>query len=115
MFLIFLPLQFYKRSWPAFWIREKRQSTAEVDFILQFENHLVPIEVKSGKSGTLRSLHQFIDLSDCKWAIRLYAGNISKETAISPGGKHCTMLNLPYFLAGMVHQYIEWSFKDRNG
>jgi len=37
---------------PVFWIREKRQSTAEVDFIVQFENHLVPVEVKSGKSGT---------------------------------------------------------------
>jgi len=43
---------------------EKRQSTAEIDFILQYEKYIIPVEVKLGKTGTLRSLHQFINLSD---------------------------------------------------
>ena len=41
----------------SFWVREKKQSSAEVDFIVQSGQHIIPVEVKSGKSGTLRSLH----------------------------------------------------------
>ncbi|MEM1243740.1 MAG: AAA family ATPase, partial [Pseudomonadota bacterium] len=33
-----------------FWVREKKQSNAEVDFIVLFDKYLVPIEIKSGKT-----------------------------------------------------------------
>lgn len=40
-----------------YWSREEKTSTAEVDYILNIDSQIVPIEVKSGKSGTLKSLH----------------------------------------------------------
>ena len=46
---------------PTFWVKEKRQSSAEVDYVYQFNGLLFPIEVKSGKTGRLRSLMQFVD------------------------------------------------------
>lgn len=107
-----LGLNIGNQNKPVFWIREKRQSTAEVDFILQFKNCLVPVEVKSGKPGTLRSLHQFIDLSDSQYAIRLYAGPMSKIKTKTPKGNPFTLLNLPYFLAGMLHDYIKWLLEE---
>jgi hypothetical protein len=42
------------------WKRETRNSTAEVDFVLDVEGRVVPVEVKSGPAGRLRSLHQFL-------------------------------------------------------
>ena len=44
-----------------FWKRKEKNSTAEVDYLLQQEQDILPIEVKSGHGNTLRSLHLFLD------------------------------------------------------
>ena len=43
-----------------YWDREAKSSSAEVDFLLQKQNHIYPVEVKSGVSGRLKSLHLFL-------------------------------------------------------
>ncbi|GHT56657.1 ATPase [Bacteroidia bacterium] len=43
-----------------FWHRESNGSTAEVDFLIQQGDKIVPIEVKSGTSGKMQSLHLFL-------------------------------------------------------
>ncbi len=40
-----------------YWARQARGSTAEVDFLAVIEGNIIPIEVKSGAAGRLRSLH----------------------------------------------------------
>lgn len=86
-----------------FWVREKSQSSAEVDFVLPDGSQLIPIEIKSGKTGSLRSLHSFIDFSeDNLFAIRLYNGKIFREKIKSIGGKSFELLNLPYYLCGQL-------------
>jgi hypothetical protein len=40
-----------------FWARQARNSTAEVDFLAVKNGEIYPVEVKSGASGSLRSLH----------------------------------------------------------
>ncbi len=45
-----------------FWTREKKESSAEVDYVLEHKGMLILIEVKAGASGKLRSLHQFVDV-----------------------------------------------------
>lgn len=42
-----------------YWLREGKMNNAEVDYILQSKNDLVALEVKSGASGKIRSLHQW--------------------------------------------------------
>jgi hypothetical protein len=42
------------------WLREGRANNAEVDFVLSFDGQIVPIEIKSGATGSLKSLHQFV-------------------------------------------------------
>lgn len=92
----------------SFWVREKRQSVAEVDFVIGCKGEIIPAEVKSGKSGSLRSLHQFVDRSNHPFAIRLYAGPLEKHEVVTPGGMPYTLLNLPYFLAGKLYEYADW-------
>ena len=99
---------------PAFWVREKKQSSAEVDFLVQFDRYVIPLEIKSGKSGTLRSLHQFINRCDHTYAVRLYSGPVSIEKTKTPEGKFFYLLNLPYFLTGKIKDYIEW-FLEKTG
>ena len=43
----------------TYWLREGRSSNAEVDFVIQMGQFIVPVEVKAGKSGSLKSLLQF--------------------------------------------------------
>jgi len=40
-------------------LREGRANNAEVDFLLQAEQAVLPVEVKAGKGGSLKSLFQF--------------------------------------------------------
>lgn len=49
-----------KSPYLTYWLREGRSSNAEVDFILQLGQEVVPVEVKAGKSGSLKSLLQFV-------------------------------------------------------
>jgi uncharacterized protein len=43
-----------------YWASDKKQSEAEVDFILNFDTQIFPLEVKSGTTGRLKSLRLFI-------------------------------------------------------
>ena len=91
----------------SFWVRDKKQSVAEVDFLISYQQYIIPIEVKAGKTGTLRSLHQFLDASNNTFAVRLYAGDINISDATTLSGKKYRLLNLPYFLTGNIEQYVD--------
>jgi len=91
-----------------FWNREKKQSSAEVDFLIHYENMIVPVEVKSGATGRLRSLHQFIDRTPHKYAIRIYSGPLEVNKIKTLTKKDFTLLNLPFYLAGSIPEYLEW-------
>jgi len=43
-----------------YWHRESRSSNAEVDYLIQLDRKIIPVEVKSGKGTTLKSLHAFL-------------------------------------------------------
>jgi predicted AAA+ superfamily ATPase len=94
-----------------FWVKEKKESTAELDFLISFDGQIIPVEVKSGKTGTLRSLHQFMDLAPHNMSVRFYAGNLSISELKTPSGKVFFLLNLPYFLVSQIKPYLEW-FRD---
>ncbi|MBP5450194.1 MAG: ATP-binding protein [Spirochaetales bacterium] len=97
---------------PAFWTREKKQSNSEIDFIFVDKGRVYPIEVKSGSTGKLRSLHSYINNSEASFAIRLYSGEYSVDNLVTPivgdtGGKPYTLLNLPLYCAGKIGEYVD--------
>jgi uncharacterized protein len=91
-----------------FWIREKKDAAAEVDYIINYNNYLIPVEVKSGATGTLRSLQLYMQATNHHWAIRLYNGEIKVDELKTADNKIFYLLNLPYHLAAKLSQYIQW-------
>lgn len=55
----------------TYWLRDGNKGAAEVDFVAALHNHIWPIEVKSGASGSLKSLHQFAFEKKSNKAFRL--------------------------------------------
>jgi uncharacterized protein len=93
---------------PVFWVREKANSNAEVDACVKWKTLMIPIEVKSGHQGRLRSLHEFIDACPHTFAVRLLGNNLSVEKGETRNGKSYTLLNLPYCCASKLEQYLDW-------
>ncbi|MBL7669891.1 MAG: ATP-binding protein [Bdellovibrionaceae bacterium] len=54
-----------------YWLRDKKSDNAELDFVTDWEGTVVPIEVKAGQAGTLKSLIQFVYEKKVTRAVRL--------------------------------------------
>jgi len=97
---------------PHFWVREKKQSSAKVDIVISYQYKAIPIEVKSGKEGTLRSLHQFVEHTNHPFAIRVYGGEFNVVETKTPQGTPYLLMNLPYYLGTQIYKYIEFLIEN---
>jgi len=64
----------------TYWLREGRSTNAEVDYVLALHGQIIPVEIKSGATGSLKSLHQFMGEKAVPLAIRFDAGLPSIQT-----------------------------------
>mgnify|MGYP006290560919 CR=1 FL=1 len=95
-----------RREKPLFWVRDKTQSQAEVDFIQLFDSGPLPVEVKSGSAGKLRSLRILIETQpQIKKAVRLYRGSYFEQEVTN--GLNFRLLNIPYYHAAKIGCYLE--------
>ena len=60
------------------WVREKKNANAQIDFIVQSGETIVPIEVKSGKQGKMQSMWVFMKEKNAKYGIRTSLENFCK-------------------------------------
>ena len=66
-----------------FWKRESAAAQSEIDYLYDFQHDILPIEVKSGRGSTLRSMHQFLeDHKKSKWGLRFWSENYLLSDAI---------------------------------
>ncbi len=91
----------------SYWYREQKGSISEIDYLIRSHNRLIPVEVKSGKSGTLRSLHNFIDESKNDFAVRIYSGMMGIEKIRIPRKKQFTLFSIPFYLLHRVEQLLD--------
>ena len=61
------------------WHREKAQSSAQVDYLIQHGSSIIPIEVKSGTQGGMKSLNMFMKEKGVKYGIRTSLENFSRR------------------------------------
>ena len=97
---------------PNFWVREKRQSSSEVDLVISHKGKVIPIEIKSGSTGTLKSLHQFMERTNHPYAVRMFAGEFSIEKTKTIGGTPYILMNLPYYLGTKISEYVDYFIKN---
>ncbi len=92
-----------------FWVRDKKGTTAETDFVWQHGTRIIPIEVKSGTNAHLKSIHSFIDNSDnsSNLAIRIWSGGYSINEVTTNQGKTFRLINVPFYYIGMLDKIIE--------
>jgi predicted AAA+ superfamily ATPase len=67
----------YQRQNLYYWHREAKSSNAEVDYLIQVDTQIVPIEVKAGTKGSMQSLKIFMDLKKSEKGIRVSQENFS--------------------------------------
>lgn len=60
-----------------YWQREKRGSSAEVDYLIEQYGKIIPVEVKSGGSGKMQSLNLFMKEKKSSYGIRISLENFS--------------------------------------
>jgi len=67
-----------KKAQLYYWKRDASGNSAEVDYVIQREREIIPIEVKSGKGRTLRSIQSFLNShQNSHYGIRFSTNNYS--------------------------------------
>ncbi|MAZ77895.1 MAG: AAA family ATPase [Legionellaceae bacterium] len=109
--LLRLLAPFYVEPKLYYWNREAQSASAEIDYLIQNNHQLVPVEVKAGSEGKLRSLHQFFyEKPQWKKAIRIYAGNANetriKTKTTSGHPVEYGLISLPFYLIGQIYRLL---------
>ncbi len=94
-----------------YWQRGKKGAEAEIDYIIQHENQVIPIEIKAGTTGTLKSLHQFMKEKKKITAIRVNSdiprlGSVRVKDSFGSIIEY-NLLSLPFYLLEQLHKLIK--------
>ncbi len=81
-----------------FWARDKKSSSAEVDYVVVVDSLILPVEVKAGKTGTLKSLKLFIEEKDVSFGIRFSQEKLSLYDKV---------LTLPLYMAEQMRKLAQ--------
>ena len=84
-----------------YWQREGGRP-GEIDHLVQIQGHIIPIELKSGAAGSMKSLHQFMYDKKLKFAVRIDQNppsvmNVNVKTTQSDKVDY-TLSNIPQYL-----------------
>lgn len=92
-----------------YWSREKRQSSAEIDYLLQHRDRILPVEVKAGQAGRLRSLHLFMEQKQLGQAVRfsLHPFRVDQVSSAMPGSTYrYKLFSLPLYLVEQLSRVL---------
>lgn len=90
---------------PRYWTQSN--PPYEVDFLIQRDNDIFPVEVKSARNTTSKSLKKFKELfpNQVKLRIRFSLDNLKLDD---------DFLNIPLFMAGQTDRFIALALKQKN-
>jgi uncharacterized protein len=101
---------FYAEPALTYWHREEKGSNAEIDYVIQHGNSVIPIEVKAGSTGSLKSLHFFMGSKDLPLAVRFnsdFPSQVDVKTKDHQGNLiEYKLISLPFYLLGQLHRLI---------
>jgi len=65
-----------------YWHRESKSSNAEIDYIIQKNNNILPIEIESGTKGQMQSMYLFLHEKNLEYGLRISLENFSEYDKI---------------------------------
>ncbi|MBN1129783.1 MAG: DUF4143 domain-containing protein [Chitinispirillaceae bacterium] len=104
----------YQRPALYYWLREGRSGNAQVEFLTQVGDRIIPVEVKAGTSGSLKSLHQFVASRSSPLAVRFDLNPPSlqeiEHKTLMPGGDmkkiRIRLLSLPAYMVEQMMRIV---------
>ncbi len=101
----------YEEPSAYFWLREAKNSSAEVDYVVQSGVDIVPVEVKGGTTGSMKGLHFFMNEKRRHFAVRF---NVDKPSFVDGVhvkdtlGRDCEfqLLSLPLYMVCQLQRLI---------
>ena len=94
-----------------YWAREGGSSNAEVDYLGASRGAVYPIEVKSGATGRLKSMHQFLAEKGTDFGLRLNGDRpswVETDFPATDGSRRpFRLLSLPLYLASEARRCVE--------
>jgi predicted AAA+ superfamily ATPase len=97
-----------------YWSREEKSSNAEIDFIFQHLNSIYPVEVKAGKTGTLKSMQRYLYEKNLRLGIRFNMDRPSLgtfKTKINAAGKNpelsWKLISLPLYMVSELKRLLD--------
>jgi predicted AAA+ superfamily ATPase len=108
--LAYMP-EYFREPELFYWAREVKGKSSELDYVINHNAKVIPIEVKSGKSGTLKSLHFFLAKKGLNFGVQLNTNKASlleTESNLTTGAKlSYTLLSLPLYLAEQLNRILD--------
>ncbi|MFH1378938.1 MAG: DUF4143 domain-containing protein, partial [bacterium] len=80
-----------------FWARDKKNSSAEIDYLTTVGSQIIPIEVKAGKTGKLKSLKLYMQEKKASLGVRCLLANISYNDHI---------LSIPLYMIEQLPRFV---------
>ncbi len=68
----------YEKTALYYWHREAKNSQAEVDYVIQNQDFILPVEVKAGTKGAMQSMHLFMHEKKSRYGLRLSLENFTE-------------------------------------
>ena len=106
---------FYETPALHYWVREAKSAAAEIDYLITSGQEIVPIGIKAGTTGSLKSLHQFLKEKQRGFGLRFNAdvpSLLSSTTTLTDTTSiQFDLLSLPLYMVGqgrrLVHTYFD--------
>ncbi len=88
----------YEEAKLYFWSRDKKSSMAEVDFIITTGSRIIPIEVKAGSTGQLKSLHLLMTENNLPLGVRVSRHPLSYDGKI---------ISVPIYMVSEISRLVK--------
>ena len=94
-----------------YWLRHEKGSSAEIDYVIQYGSKVIPIEVKAGSTGGLKSLHLFMGMKKYSIAVRVNS-DLPNKTDVkvkdqSGSGVEYLLVSIPFYLVGQLYRLLD--------
>lgn len=80
-----------------YWVREAKNSSAEVDYVIPCCFKTIPVEVKSGKTGTLRSMHLYLKKANLSVGVKI---------SLLPYDNTLPVISIPFYAIKKIPELI---------